>query len=143
MASRDVKFRIRCRYADGTGEPWWENYEKPGVTSLKEAEEWAEATIDSFNSTLRPHERARKLLAVELLPDDTDVKRFVSHNWEKTNLITKASRGMSFDEMECKNCGATGRRYGLGQNGVEMSARSMRKRNHRECINKAVWETMK
>lgn len=43
-----------------------------------------------------------------------DIKESL-HEWEKTNLVTKSTRGKSFDEVVCKNCQMKGRRYNLGQ----------------------------
>ena len=42
------------------------------------------------------------------------------HNWDKKSLVTE--RG-GYDKMICLNCGATGKRYGLGNNGVKADSR--------------------
>lgn len=37
------------------------------------------------------------------------------HDWSKNCLVTQEKKGMLFDLYKCKNCGATGKRFGLGE----------------------------
>lgn len=50
------------------------------------------------------------------------------HDWGKSSLVTEKG---GYDKMKCKNCGATGRRYGTGTNGVVPDA----KFDHTYCKN--------
>lgn len=36
-----------------------------------------------------------------------------SHRFTKQNLVTKSNRKGTYDEYKCKDCGLSGRRYGL------------------------------
>lgn len=75
-------------------------------------EAWAKETIDSFNQTLRPGESPRELVKVVVLDEKSDVKK--THDWEKSNLVTKTSRTHgSHDTFRCNRCGITGKRFGL------------------------------
>lgn len=42
------------------------------------------------------------------------------HEWGKSSLVTEKG---GYDKMKCKNCGATGKRYGMGQNGTVADAK--------------------
>lgn len=102
-----MKFRMLVEHADGQGEPWWEDYDK---SNIPDPEAWCRRTVDTFNKTLRPKERARRLLTVEVLDANTDPE----HRWEKQNAITQQDRlGSLYDTMKCAACGITGRLYGL------------------------------
>ncbi len=94
---------------DDRGRPWEETYNWPRISTLADARAKAEAVIQGFNDTLRPHEQPRTLVDVK----ETATGAHEPHEWEKTNLITQ-SRGMShFDTMKCPWCGITGKRFGL------------------------------
>jgi hypothetical protein len=70
--------------------------------------------IRQFNLTLRPGEKARKVLAVT---HKTQGKKR-PHEWEKSNLVTISKGGSTFDTYRCKNCAVTGKRFTLG-GGIE------------------------
>ena len=68
-----------------------------------------EEVIENFNSTLRPGERARVLVAA--IPLKAKNK---SHSWRKVSLVTEMRKGEGFyDRYKCEACGVTGKRYGL------------------------------
>lgn len=99
-----MKFRMQVKSGDLY--PWWETYEK----NVDDPQAEAERLIEYFNSTLRPGEEPRTLLAVEVL-DQTSIK---DHTWKKTNLMTiKGHAGRTYDTLRCTVCGITARRYGL------------------------------
>ena len=108
--------KIRVHVSDDRGKPWTEDYDlEDSVDPVR----WARDTVKKFNDTLRPHEQPRKVLKVERLHSAADVHR--KHDWIKISVMTQSgvgSRG-SFDRMRCEACGVTGKRYGLGQNGVK------------------------
>ncbi len=70
---------------------------------------WAEETVERFNATLRPGEKERILLDVEVL-DEHSIK---NHSWEKQNLVTVAKLEPYYDVLRCKRCGITAKRFGL------------------------------
>ncbi len=105
------QFRMRCTNADLPGSGWWENYDKAEVTTEAEAKAWAEATVKHFNSTLFEDEVERLLLEVEFLGGTTDTP----HRWVKINTVSLVTRGGgTHDNVECKACGITARRHGIG-----------------------------
>lgn len=105
-----MKFAITVTYADAKGEPWVEPYDLHQVQNIDDAVQWAELTIAKFNRTLRPGERARKLLTTEMAGESTDAP----HDFEKINLMTLLDDRMNaYDALQCRRCGITGRRYGL------------------------------
>lgn len=65
------------------------------------------AIINNFNRTIRPYEIEREFVSFEIIDEDLH-----KHEWEKSSLVTE--RG-GYDKMKCAYCGATGKRYGLGQ----------------------------
>lgn len=50
-------------------EEWKEPYCKPGITSLKKAEEWGRQVVEDFNKNLRQFELARRFVRVELIEE--------------------------------------------------------------------------
>jgi len=68
-----------------------------------------EETIREFNKTLRPNERARKLIDYEVLESSENKP----HSWRKLNLVTQIVKGQLFDIYICEVCKATGKRFGL------------------------------
>ena len=101
-----MKFKIQCDYAPPhSGNPWWEDYEKP----IKDPKQWGKETIDSFNSTLRPHEKPRIFIQAVI----TDKEAFAEHQWNKVNLFTIIHAGLVYDKQKCGICGIDGIRHGL------------------------------
>ncbi len=99
-----MKFKILTKTDDG--EEWWEDYDK----DVPDARKWAEDTIAGFNETLRPHEKARELLDVQVIDSSNDKH----HHWvKKTGGMSVKFRGSFVDMMYCDKCGITGKRYGL------------------------------
>jgi len=111
-----MQYRIKVAKVSG-GAPWWETCSIKHKDAPTEAEciQWAVDVIARFNSA-DPKDRHRKLIAVSV------ASATVEHVWEKTSLVTE--RG-GYDRMRCRLCGATGKRYGLGQNGVAVDRANM------------------
>lgn len=117
-----MKFRIHC--SDDRPLDWWEDYEKP----ISDAQKWAEGIIKYFNRTLKPGERPRTLLGVEVIEESNDDL----HDWVKSSAGMSASfRGRIVDLMFCSKCGITGKRYGFSSN-ITLDAK-YRKKVYRKC----------
>lgn len=99
-----MKFRMLVQ-VEGIADPDWETYDE----NIDDPQDWAEKTIVRFNDTLRPHERPRSLVRVEIL-DRHSVK---DHRWGKTNLMTLSNAHGIYDRVECERCGIKALRYGL------------------------------
>lgn len=111
-----MKFRIKIANK-GEEKNWrWEEYDE----DVSDPEEWAKETLEVFNSSLRPFEKERVLLGVELI-DEMSVR---AHTWNKTNLMTLHVRGQYFDTVECTRCGITGKRHGVGDVKVDSKFKS-------------------
>ena len=108
-----VRARI-CDRDDPKQTTWFENYDFPDLTTSSteaqaEAVDRVKGFITYYNSTLRTHDRARKLKGLKIMGKSE------AHNWRKVNSFTVVTRGgQSYDVGECTNCGAMGKRYGLG-----------------------------
>jgi hypothetical protein len=99
---------------DRKPEGWEEEHDLPdGWPSVE-----VQRLIDRFNATLRAHEIPRRL--VRIVSQEPSKPKPREHKWEKTSLVTE--RG-GYDRMRCERCGATGKRYGLGQFGVKIDPR--------------------
>jgi len=101
-----MKFRI---ILSDSSHKWHEDYNVFEVTSKVAAEKYATRMIENFNLGLRPNEKPRKLVRIEIGKDDCKL----DHYWEKLNLVTERDRTGSFDRLRCKRCSATARRYGI------------------------------
>lgn len=86
---------------------WKETYD---VAEKINAEDYMNAMIENFNSSIRENERKRKLVGLKVIHDTLPQE----HQWEKTNIATIHGRGSMYDTYKCKICGITGRRYGIG-----------------------------
>jgi hypothetical protein len=106
---------IRVLLRDAEGYRWIEDFTIPPITP---ALKWAQSTVDRFNTTLRPGESVRTVLRVRVIKQHTTNEK-MNHEWEKSCLVTQMGKGCSYDTMKCVRCGATGKRYGLGQHGVQ------------------------
>lgn len=70
--------------------------------------------LDRFNATLREGESPRVIRSLEAA-DAAAGAITRRHRWEKTNLVTiRNRRGECYDTARCVDCGATGKRFGLG-----------------------------
>ena len=99
-----MKIDITVKHADGSDESWVENYDRPSVKTIEDANKFAAQLIQTFNNTLRPHEKARKILSVTLV-GESDAP---DHNWSKTNLVTIINPRLGFyDTLQCERCGIT------------------------------------
>lgn len=118
MNYRFLQQKLDLETREPIGETWWEESE----TDMTDAEEAAQKLMDNFNKTCHPGENNRHILKVEVLDATLGTSK---HKWKKTNLVTIMGCGIlgGYDTMQCENCGITGRRYGLGQNGVTMDRR--------------------
>lgn len=110
MTDTAKKFRLLVT-SDGAKASWWETYVEVTDNPLS----WGKETIAYYNNTLRPGEKRRTLLAVELIEDELAP---VNHAWEKQNLFTRYHIGSAraYDDMKCTRCGVRGKRFGLGEN---------------------------
>jgi len=107
-----MKFKVLCRrLGDLDGHTWEENYEKDAVKTIADAWQWAEATVKSFNDTLRAGEHAREVVDVEA--DESTAAFKKEHDWEKTNKVTILKGGLMYDTYVCTACGITAKRYSL------------------------------
>lgn len=103
-----MKYRMQAiSYDPETGEDlgtsWWEEY------SDDDPEDHAKSLVEFFNSTLRPGEKPRRLLQVEVLDEAHQ-----EHDWQKrTDGMSIRFRGKTVDLMRCSRCGVTGKRFGL------------------------------
>jgi hypothetical protein len=59
-----MKFKIKI--SSGRNE-WSEEYDKPEVLDVKEAEQFGREIIDSFNHSLRPGEKPREFVSAEII----------------------------------------------------------------------------
>lgn len=99
-----MKFVVICKQVDGET-TWEEPYDKPEVT---DPETWAKETVEWFNSTLRPHEKPRELVAVRIEGESQ------THHWTKSSLTTQFNtHGRQYDAYRCEKCGITGKRFTL------------------------------
>jgi hypothetical protein len=121
-----MRFKMFVRN-QGTSKEWAEDYNKPEIGSLSEAEEFGRTTVGNFNSSLRPHEQPRELVRVE---SDERGDSNASHSWEKTSLVTQMGPRGSYDAMRCKQCGVTGKRFGV--DGVKLDSQ-YRAKAFRKC----------
>lgn len=103
-----MKFQIEVTSVRGE---WWEIHDEASVTTDADAVEFGNRVVAYFNSTLRPHEDPRTFTGnVKILGPGQGG----AHDWEKRNLMTLSDHRGMFDKVECRSCGVTGRRYGLG-----------------------------
>jgi hypothetical protein len=127
-----MKFIMYCRNTDQPDqEPWKEPEDrplKPFPETAEGAEAWAKQCLANFNATLRPGERHRTLVRVEVVAEGTSL-----HQWRKVSLVTEKG---GYDRMECEVCRITGKRYGLGQSGVKVDAK-FRAKKYQNC---KAWE---
>lgn len=90
--------------SDGESE-WGEEY----TINTTDPEKEAQKMVDFFNRTLKPYEKPRKLISVTVHSETNDL-----HEWEKDiRAMSVTFRGRNCDIMYCRNCGITGKRYGL------------------------------
>jgi len=107
-----AKIRITFKSLD-TGKDWTEDYDKPGIGdngNRGQAEDWAFKLIEWFNSTCKPGESHRELIATKLIGESRQ-----QHDWYKrTDGMSVQFRGGLVDVFECRKCGVTGKKMGLG-----------------------------
>lgn len=86
----------------------WEEELEKNITNPRK---YAEDMIKMFNNTLRPGEKPRTLLDVEILGDPENEEL---HNWQKrTDGMSVNFRGYTVDIMYCEKCHVTGKRFGM------------------------------
>ena len=122
-----MRFKVEVKNVGETA-TWIEEFDKPGINTLDEAEAWARRTVAWFNSTHtwaeEPDRDVVKILPAESAASD-------EHDWHKTNLmpltVPAGSRAGSLnDAMECLVCGVTGKRYGLIEVKIDSKFRAKR-----------------
>jgi hypothetical protein len=96
---------------------WEEDYPHDGDG---DAEEIIRRLIENFNATLRPREKPRRLVKILSFSFVPVTPKPTPHIWGKASLVTEKG---GYDRMKCRACGATGKRYGLGQHGVTLDKR--------------------
>ena len=86
-------------------------YEETFDVETNNPEAWVKETLSVFNLTLRPHEKFRTTVKVEILDPSNDNK----HTWVKrTDGMSVNFRGRVTDLFYCQKCGITGKRFRLG-----------------------------
>lgn len=116
-----MKFKIHVENSKGD---WWESYDK----NVTDPQQWAENTIAAFNATLRPGEKPRTLLGVEVENASNDNL----HDWVKrTDGMSVPFRRRLVDLMFCSKCGITGKRFGIGSS-VKIDSK-YRKKAYLQC----------
>jgi len=123
-----IKYILRICNIDTPDESW--NEDHWFSDNREEAQADAEAMIASFNRTLRPSEKPRKLLL--LVEAEPAPAKLPAHQWEKTNLFTKRHGSRYYDTYRCRKCGVTGKRYGLGGS-VTLDSK-YRAKKYQHCI---------
>jgi len=119
-----MKFKIRCkRKGESDSQSWWEEYDK----DIDDATKWGKETIKWFNETCSVGEKRRVFIEAVVLEENT----IKDHTWIKTNSFTIITRHSSHDTMRCEKCNITGKRFGLGQNGVKIDSKFRAKRHIR------------
>jgi len=102
-----MQFTIWCKeQGDTDAAAWSEEYNK----TVSDAQAWAEMTIAAFNDSLHPGEKPRVLVCVEVAAN----KEKLRHDWKKASLVTEVRGVRMFDRYRCSQCGATGKRHGVG-----------------------------
>ena len=124
-----MKIHITVTQADGWGEPWIEEYDRAEVKTIDEATDYATALVDNWNNSLRPHEKERRVVLVELAGESGPT----AHDWEKTNLVTISDRLGLYDTLECRNCFITAKRFGLTDITID---RQFRAKKFQTCVKK-------
>ena len=124
-----MKVNITVAHTDGSGEPWIEDYNRPEVKNIDDANAYAIALIEGWNSSLRPYEKARRVVLVEIVGESGPT----SHDWEKTNLVTISDRLGLYDTLECRNCFITAKRFGLTNIHID---RQFRAKKFQTCVKK-------
>lgn len=106
-----MNFKIQVR-DERDREPWWEEFNYHQVVDQATAEGAAADMIAKYNNTMCPGDSPRTLLSVVFAETGTAHQH---HDWRKQNLMTIAStkRVAAHDAMKCRNCGITGKRFGL------------------------------
>lgn len=89
---------------------WSEDYH---IADDVDASAYGQRLIQSFNDTLFPGETARVFVRAEEVAYVKPEDAHIGHAWEKSNLVTVSDRRGYYDTVRCKNCGITGKRYGL------------------------------
>lgn len=114
---KQLSYTMKVKHEGKADSEAWEEKNTAHVENDVTAEEHAKAIVEMFNHTLRPRERPREF--VEIVNDDAGNAK-AQHVWEKVSLVTEKG---GYDKMKCSVCGATGKRHGLGQNGVTVDTK--------------------
>ena len=105
-----MKFKISVKKV-GRSEVWTEDYNRPHISTLLQADDFGYMLIQNFNRTLKPYESAREYVGVEEAPES---EATVPHEWHKTNLVTIIKGQQAYDTAICLRCNITAKRFGLG-----------------------------
>ncbi len=109
-----MKFSILVQIGENAH---WEQCSDPAVKNPWTAAEAGKVLVEQFNASLREGEQPRVFLKSSF----TLQGNYEEHDWEKLSLFTEKG---GYDRMRCRNCYATGKRYGLGQFGVKVDKKS-------------------
>lgn len=101
--------------SDNLDHTWTEEMDKPEISNKEEVEKYCQYIIDDvWNGHLRPGERHRTLIGVNILDNSVKPSAVINeHDWEKTNLYTISDDSGMYDTYRCKKCGIKGKRYGM------------------------------
>ena len=123
-----MKINITVGYKnDDGGQQWTEDYDIPNVKNISDANIYADRLIQGFNDTLRPREKARKVVAVEIVGESGPQ----NHDWTKTNLVTIMNGRDFYDTLLCERCFITAKRFGLDRIVVD---RQFRAKKFQKCV---------
>ena len=110
---------------------WEEQHTEESVVTEADALAYGRKAVDTFNANVKAGERSRVLVGAVIMFAD-----FLPHEWEKQNVATKCEKsGVCYDDVRCRHCGATGRRYGAGNFPVSRDAKFSAKR-YEKCTRK-------
>lgn len=106
---------------DGNPEGWEETIDHDGGGWPSDV---IKALVDRYNASIPTRGgKPRRFVRIVSTEPSTPKPLVVEHRWTKTSLVTESRGRRTFDRMRCEACGATGKRYGLGQFGVTLDAK--------------------
>jgi hypothetical protein len=110
-------------------------WNEPYTIPTADPQKWAEETVARFNNSRKPHEKLRTLVKVTIDEEQQKISAphgDVEHAWEKTNCMTQQSgKYTCYDSYRCKECGVTGKRFGLSPN-IELDSK-FKKAGYKYC----------
>jgi len=118
-----MRFRIKTAKVGDEDNFWWEEYSE----NIDDPEKWSRNLVDNFNNTLRPHEKPRIILGVDILSTEKE-----KHTWVKHVAgMSVVFRKHIVDIMYCSVCSITGKRYNL-ESKVQIDSK-FKKKCYQKC----------